>query len=101
MKKLFTTTMLVLVTLTGLAQIKVEPLQLLLQQGDSTFNTLYSAGMCHAQLKDYEQARDYYQQFLTLARQEENPNEQLSKMITESEKRLEYYKTTYLKKNGN
>ncbi|MBR5930181.1 MAG: hypothetical protein IKZ93_09385, partial [Prevotella sp.] len=33
----------------------------LLQQGDSTFNTLYSAGMCHAQLKEnecaYEQLR--------------------------------------------
>ena len=31
----------------------------LLQQGDSTFNTLYSAGMCYAQLQDLEQAYEH------------------------------------------
>ena len=31
----------------------------LLQQGDSTFNTLYSAGMCYSQIKDLERAYHY------------------------------------------
>ena len=56
MKKLFTTTMLVLVALTGLAQIEVEPLQLLLQQGDS----------CMEQYSTY-QALKYYQQAYALS----------------------------------
>ena len=33
----------------------------LLEQGDSTFNTLYSAGMCYAQIEDLEQAYHYLQ----------------------------------------
>ena len=31
----------------------------LLEQGDSTFNTLYSAGMCYAQIEDLERAYHY------------------------------------------
>ena len=31
----------------------------LLEQGDSTFNTLYSAGMCYSQIEDLEQAYHY------------------------------------------
>ena len=33
----------------------------LLEQGDSTFNTLYSAGMCYSQIEDYESAYHYLQ----------------------------------------
>ena len=33
----------------------------LLEQGDSTFNTLYSAGMCYSQLEDLERAYHYLQ----------------------------------------
>ena len=33
----------------------------LLEQGDSTFNTLYSAGMCYSQIKDLESAYHYLQ----------------------------------------
>ena len=33
----------------------------LLEQGDSTFNTLYSAGMCFSQIKDLERAHHYLQ----------------------------------------
>ena len=33
----------------------------LLEQGDSTFNTLYSAGMCYSQLEDLERAYKYLQ----------------------------------------
>jgi tetratricopeptide (TPR) repeat protein len=33
----------------------------LLEQGDSTFNTLYSAGMCYSQIEDLEQAYHYLQ----------------------------------------
>ena len=48
--------------------------------------TYYNIANAYAYLlKDNKQAQDYYQQFLDLARQEENPNEQLSKMITSSE----------------
>ena len=38
----------------------------LLEQGDSTFNTLYSAGMCYSQIEDLERAYKYLQlAFLT------------------------------------
>ena len=61
--------------------------------------TYYNIANAYAYLlKDYEQAKDYYQQFLTLARKEENPNEQLSNMITASEEVLQYYKTINQKK---
>ena len=33
----------------------------LLEQGDSTFNTLYSAGMCYSQIEELEQAYHYLQ----------------------------------------
>ena len=33
----------------------------LLEQGDSTFNTLYSAGMCYSQIEDFERAYHYLQ----------------------------------------
>ena len=33
----------------------------LLEQGDSTFNTLYSAGMCYSQLEDLDRAYKYLQ----------------------------------------
>ena len=33
----------------------------LMEQGDSTFNTLYSAGMCYSQLEDLERAYKYLQ----------------------------------------
>ena len=33
----------------------------LMEQGDSTFNTLYSAGMCYCQLEDLERAYKYLQ----------------------------------------
>ena len=33
----------------------------LLEQGDSTFNTLYSAGMCYSQIEDLEHAYHYLQ----------------------------------------
>lgn len=39
----------------------------LLQQGDSTFNTLYSAGMCYAQLQDLEQAYEHLKGALYLS----------------------------------
>jgi tetratricopeptide (TPR) repeat protein len=61
--------------------------------------TYYNIANAYAYLlKDNEQAQDYYQQFLDLARQEENPNEQLSKMITSSEEMLQYYKSINQKK---
>lgn len=61
--------------------------------------TYYNIANAYAYLlKDYEQAKDYYQQFLTLARKEESPNEQLSNMITASEEVLQYYKTINQKK---
>ena len=103
----------------------------LLEQGDSTFNTLYSAGMCYSQLedlerayhylqlafliswkehlaynpssiatyynignvyayilRDQEQARNYYQQFLDKARQEENPTPQLTEMMGKAREML-------------
>lgn len=33
----------------------------LMEQGDSTFNTLYSAGMCYSQIEDLERAYQYLQ----------------------------------------
>lgn len=41
--------------------------QKLLEQGDSTFNTLYSAGMCYAQLQDLEQAYEHLRGALFLS----------------------------------
>ena len=39
----------------------------LLEQGDSTFNTLYSAGMCYSQIKDLERAYTHLSAALTLS----------------------------------
>lgn len=39
----------------------------LLQQGDSTFNTLYSAGMCYSQLQDLERAYEHLKAALFLS----------------------------------
>ena len=41
--------------------------QKLLEQGDSTFNTLYSAGMCYAQLQDLEPAYEHLKGALFLS----------------------------------
>ena len=43
-------------------------------------------------VKDDEQAKKYYQQFLDLARQEAEPNEQLKEMIRKSEEMMKLYK---------
>ena len=43
-------------------------------------------------VKDDEQAKKYYQQFLDLARQETAPNEQLKEMIRKSEEMMKAYK---------
>ena len=43
-------------------------------------------------VKDDEQAKKYYQQFLNLARQEAEPNEQLKEMIRKSEEMMKTYR---------
>lgn len=43
-------------------------------------------------MKDDEQAKKYYQQFLDLARQEAEPNEQLKEMIRKSEEMMKTYR---------
>ena len=43
-------------------------------------------------VKDDEQAKKYYQQFLDLARQETEPNEQLKEMIRKSEEMMKTYR---------
>ena len=43
-------------------------------------------------VKDDEQAKKYYQQFLDLARQEAEPNEQLKEMIRKSEEMMKTYR---------
>ena len=42
-------------------------------------------------LKDNEQAKAYYQQFLDLARKEEKPTAQLTEMMEKAVEMLEYY----------
>lgn len=70
-----------------------------LEYNPTSIATYYNIANAYAYLlKDNEQAQDYYQQFLAIARQEENPNEQLSKMITSSEEMLQYYKSINQKK---
>ena len=44
-------------------------------------------------LKDNEQARRYYRQFLDLARQEQNPNAQLLEMMKKADEMLKFYET--------
>ena len=43
-------------------------------------------------VKDDEQAKKYYQQFLDLARQEAEPNEQLKEMVRKSEEMMKTYR---------
>jgi tetratricopeptide (TPR) repeat protein len=51
--------------------------------------TYYNIANTYAYLlKDKEQAKTYYQQFLTLARKEESPNAQLIEMIAKAEENL-------------
>ena len=55
--------------------------------------TYYNIANAYAYLlKDKEQAKTYYQQFLNLARQEENPNAQLTEMIAKAEENLKFAK---------
>lgn len=54
--------------------------------------TYYNIANAYAYLvNDATQAKAYYQQFLTLARQEEHPKAQLSEMISKAEEMLKYY----------
>ncbi len=51
--------------------------------------TYYNIANAYAYLlKDKEQAKNYYQQFLDLARKEETPNAQLAEMIAKAEENL-------------
>ena len=50
-------------------------------------------------LKDSEQAKAYYQQFLELARKEENPNAQLLEMMQKAEEMLRYNETVKNRKS--
>jgi tetratricopeptide (TPR) repeat protein len=63
-----------------------------LDYNPSSIATYYNIANIYAYLqKDDEQARNYYQQFLELARKEENPNDQLREMIEKAEELLKYY----------
>ena len=56
--------------------------------------TYYNIANAYAYLlKDNEQARSYYRQFLERAQQEEHPNAQLSEMIKKTEEMLKLYET--------
>ena len=55
--------------------------------------TYYNIANAYAYLlKDKEQAKNYYQQFLDLARKEETPNAQLAEMIAKAEENLKFAK---------
>jgi len=65
----------------------------------SSIATYYNIANIYAYLqKDDEQARNYYQQFLELARKEEKPNEQLREMMEKAEELLKYYEAVEGKK---
>ena len=54
--------------------------------------TYYNIANAYAYLlKDKEQAKTYYQQFLNLARKEETPTQQLTDMIRQAERMVAYY----------
>ncbi|MBQ3361242.1 MAG: hypothetical protein IJG46_03795 [Prevotella sp.] len=54
--------------------------------------TYYNIANAYAYLlKDKEQAKAYYQQFLNLARKEEPPTQQLTDMIRQAERMVAYY----------
>ena len=63
-----------------------------LEYNPSSIATYYNIANIYAYLqKDDEQAKNYYQKFLDLARKEENPNAQLSEMIEKAEELMKYY----------
>ena len=73
-------------------QEAVEAWKRHLSYNPSSIATYYNIANTYALLlKDDEQAKDYYQQFLGLARKEENPNAQLSEMMQKADAMLKYY----------
>ena len=73
-------------------QEAVEAWKRHLSYNPSSIATYYNIANTYALLvKDNEQAKDYYQQFLGLARKEENPNAQLSEMMQKADAMLKYY----------
>lgn len=65
-----------------------------LSYNPSSIATYYNIANTYAYLvKDDEQAKSYYRQFLDLARKEETPNEQLLEMMEKTEEMLKYYET--------
>ena len=76
----------------ALADAYVEAWKRHLSYNPSSIATYYNIANTYALLlKDNEQAKDYYQQFLGLARKEENPNAQLSEMMQKADAMLKYY----------
>ena len=64
-----------------------------LSYNPSSIATYYNIANTYTYLvKDDEQAKKYYQQFLDLARQEAEPNEQLKEMIRKSEEMMKTYR---------
>ena len=60
-----------------------------LTSNPASIATYYNIANAYAYLlKDKEQAKTYYQQFLNLARKEEDPNVQLTEMIAKAEENL-------------
>lgn len=64
-----------------------------LSYNPSSIATYYNIANTYTYLvKDDEQAKRYYEQFLDLARQEAEPNEQLKEMIRKSEEMMKTYR---------
>ena len=64
-----------------------------LSYNPSSIATYYNIANTYTYLvKDDEQAKKYYQQFLDLARQEAEHNEQLKEMIRKSEEMMKTYR---------
>ena len=64
-----------------------------LSYNPGSISTYYNIANTYTYLvKDDEQAKKYYQQFLDLARQEAEPNEQLKEMIRKSEEMMKTYR---------
>lgn len=64
-----------------------------LSYNPSSIATYYNIANTYTYLvKDDEQAKKYYEQFLDLARQEAEPNEQLKEMIRKSEEMMKTYR---------
>ena len=78
--------------LTGHYSEAVESWQRHLSYNPGSIATYYNIANTYTYLvKDDEQAKKYYQQFLALARQEATPNEQLQEMMRKSEEMLKTY----------